>query len=466
MKISWCFSARSMLVYKPSLAIGKSANTLSNKRAALLFLLFMFYGPAIQVVGEFRYVEIVVLVLLVFNFSRAVRYLGNLEKLLISLFLLAAMAHVVADLVTNASIEGTIKRTGTYIILAMLIIGLHWLAHGDVARIRWMLAGYCLSYLIVYLAGIETPSRGYLIGPWRLGLGMATTIGVALMIAWQPRLQRIGGLALLAMAGIHWMSEGRSVAAITAVTGMLALSSSLRSSYYPAPFNPWIVIGFIVFSSVGIICLNYGLEIATENKMFPSEMQKKMETQFASRYGLLGGGRPDAFVALYAISKRPFLGHGSTNLDPDVWYFYSELNAEMYAQMNDYERILLHELNKEWVLGTPSHSHLLGAWADAGIIAALCWFAVLGLCIYVFVRVMFWRHCLAPLIVLIAVSTIWDILFSPGPARMDMAFRILILTHAVKLLRTFDLCMTRNLVVQRRHQISQTSDLGCFAKGP
>jgi hypothetical protein len=390
------------------------------------------------VFGEFRYVEILIVGLLALNFQQALRYLGRWEKRLAGLFLLTATAYIVADLITNAALDGTIKRSGTYVLLALLLIALKWLGRGDPARILWMLAGYCFSYLFVFLAGIETPSRGYLEIPWRLGLGMAATIAVTLAIAWQPRLDRIGALALLALAVVHWMADARALAAITGVTGLLALWASFYSLRRPSSFRLNVVAGFAVLAVVGILGLQYVLTVATENQLFSEQMQRKMEMQLSNPYGLIGGGRGDAIVALYAISKRPIVGHGSTNVDPDVWYLYAKLAAETYAYDGGYQSILGNELNREWVLGTPSHSHLLGAWADAGVLASLSWFAVLGLTIYVLVRVMFWRHSWMPLIVLIAVSTLWDVLFSPGPTRMDMAFRLIVLAYAADMLRSFD----------------------------
>jgi len=414
------------------------------KQKFFLFTIFAFYGPSIKIIGEFRVIEILVIIFLVFNLGAALRNLGKYEKRLIGFFLLAALAHIVADIITDASIDGTLKRAGTYIVLSLLLVGLSWLARGNPVRMIWMLAGYCFSYLVVFLFNVETPSRGYLEAPWRLGLGMASTLGVTLFIALLPRYERIGAFALLALGGIHWLLDARTLAALSVATGFLVFWASFRTQPLPSTFRPFAVARFAALAIAGLVCLNYGLELATKHQLFTEQMQKKMEMQLANPYGLIGGGRPEFVVALLAISKSPLWGHGSTNVDPDVYYLYASLSAETYSHLGDYKGFLEQKLAQEWVLGTPSHSHLLGAWADAGVFASLCWFLVIGSCGYVLVRLMLWRHRFMPLVVLIVLATMWDVLFSPGPTRMDMAFRLLVLTFAVNTLRAFDLRLKQN----------------------
>ncbi|MBK8907399.1 MAG: hypothetical protein IPM60_05715 [Rhodospirillales bacterium] len=163
-----------------------------------------------------------------------------------------------------------------------------------------------------------------------------------------------------------------------------------------------------------------------------------MEQQFSNPYGLLAAARPDTIAALYAISKRPLLGFGSTNVDSNVYDFWVDVSTASYLGQDNYYSLMQNHQARQWELGTPSHSHLFGAWADAGILAALCWFAVLGLSIYVLARSMLWRNPYAPLFVYITLDTIWNVLFSPGPHRMDVALHLMVLVYAAEALRSFD----------------------------
>ncbi len=120
------------------MSLGSSQLAKRQTASILLFGLFALYGPSIRIFGEFRYVEIVVLFLLAINFRQALRYVGKWEKLFAVLFLLTAFMHVISDLVNDASIEGTLKRSFTYIILALLTISIRYLSRGDPRRLRWI----------------------------------------------------------------------------------------------------------------------------------------------------------------------------------------------------------------------------------------------------------------------------------------------------------------------------------------
>ena len=412
-----------------------------------LFVLFALYGPSINIIGEFRYVEIVVLVLLMLNLQDALRYVGRWERIFAGLFLLTAFMQVISDIVNDASVDGTLKRCFTYVILALLIIAVRYLSRGDPARLRWILAGYCLSYVTMLFIG-QTASKNYADLAWRLGLGTAATIAVALVPLFLPRLYKLVGPALLAISAIHIAAGARSVAALVALAGLSATMSAYSQSFTPQRFRPLNIIAFAVVATLAFTGAYFGAKSATEARMFPTELQEKMELQFSNPYGLLAAGRPDTVAALYGVAKSPLLGFGSTNVDPDVYAVYLDVSNSSYIWTDSYDALTDRAWSREWVLGTPSHSHLFGAWVDAGVIAALSWAAVLFACLYVLQRTMFWQHPAQPLFVLVSLLSIWDVLFSPGPIRMDIAIRLAVLIYAIELLHAYD--RTQDTAIQRR----------------
>lgn len=408
------------------------------KQAYWLFLLFAFYGPSINFIGQFRYVEIVVLTLLALNLHRAFRYVGKWEKLFAGLFLLTAFAQVISDLVNDASIEGTLKRSFTYVILAFLLISVRCLSRGDPMRLRWILAGYCLSYATALFLG-NAASRNYEIAAWRLGLGTAVTIAICLIPLWVPRLYRFVGPALIAMSVIHISSGARALAVLVAVAGVLSTVAAWTKRPAPPPrFQPMRAVKVALFGAVGIYGVYQSSLWATQAGLFPEEIQQKMELQFSNPYGILAAGRPDTAAALYGVTKAPFLGFGSTNVDPDVYAFYLDIANSTYVWSEDFADLQARAWAREWTLGTPSHSHLLGAWVDAGVFGALSWATFFGLAIYLLQRTAAWHHSAQPLIVLVAEFVLWDTLFSPGPHRMDVALRLAVLIYGVELLHAAD----------------------------
>jgi hypothetical protein len=402
-----------------------------------LFVLFALYGPSINIIGEFRYVEIVVLVLLMLNLQDALRYVGRWERIFVGLFLLTAFMQVISDIVNDASIDGTLKRCFTYVILALLVVAVRYLSRGDPTRLKWILAGYCLSYVTMLFIG-QSASRGYAEQPWRLGLGTAATIAVAIVPFFLPRFYKLVGPALLALSAVHIAAGARSVAALVALAGLSATWASLSRSVTPQRFRPLNIVAVLLFGAVAVIGAYYGAKSATEARMLPNELQEKMELQFSNPYGLLAAGRPDTVAALYGVAKSPLLGFGSTNVDPDVYAVYLDVSNASYIWTDGYDALTDRSWSREWTLGTPSHSHVFGAWVDAGVIAALSWVAVLFASVYVLQRTMFWRHPAQPVFVLVSLLCIWDVLFSPGPHRMDLAVRLAVLIYAIELLHSYD----------------------------
>ena len=411
-------------------------NTSKTRRPYWLFVLFATYGPAINFMGQWRYMELVLLVLLFLGFQQALSRLGKLERRFIMLFGLAAAAHILSDIINEVAWQGTARRAGTYIVLIAIIITVQWLSRNDPRRMAFMLAGFSLSFLLYVFAGSHI-NPAYAITPWRLGLGAAATLFLCVLIARVPRLHHFGGIALIAVAGVHVVMEARSLAAITAVVGVLALLANLRNRRFPPKLRPRLILLFGVLAIVGISLGMQGLKFAVDNRLLPDELQAKMELQMSHPYGMFAAGRSATVAATYAISRRPFLGYGSIAFDAEIFEFYNELTALQYQDQGNYTQMLLHLNSLDPHFAIPSHSHLFGAWVDAGILAAVGWMAFLGLAFYVLARAMFWHHAWSALFVFVALSSIWDVLFSPGPNRVDIALKLMVLAYAVHLFQAF-----------------------------
>lgn len=416
----------------------------------LLFAIFLLYGPSVHIVGQFRYAEMVILVLLFINWNRAQKYIGNWEWLFFKLFLLAAFSQVVSDIVNDADLAGTLKRSFTYIILAFLILGVRFVSRGDLGRLRWIWLGYCLSYVVVLFIG-QSSSAHYNVMPWRLGLGAAVTMIICLVTLWKPRLYPAIGLSLIALSAVHLTFGARSLAALVFLSGILSIAGAMKGDHVLREFRLGRIVAVTVIGIAGVIGIYEGARIATELNMFPSQVQVKMQQQFSNPYGILAAGRPDTVAAIYGITKKPLLGFGSTNVDPDVYAYYAKLDAANFIATGYYEDIFNTKLNAEWRLGTPSHSHLFGAWVDAGVAAALGWIAYIAMAIYLLQRIMRFHHPIVPLLITVSLFVVWDTLFSPGPIRMDVAIRLSILIYGVEFIRSLE---PRGLRPRRRsHRI-------------
>src|SRR3546814_4397176 len=90
-----------------------------------------------------------------------------------------------------------------------------------------------------------------------------------------------------------------------------------------------------------------------------------------------------------------------------------------WRERTDFRTIYQDTFYQEWEGGLPSHSHFFGAWVDSGILAGLSWLAVLVISILAIMQGLAWRHPIVPVFIFVASPTIWDVIFPPGPHRMD-----------------------------------------------
>ncbi len=401
-----------------------------------LFLLFAAYGPGVNFMGQWRFVEIILLLLLFLNLKKVTPHIGRLERRFILLFSFTAFMHIIADLINDASFHETIKRVGTYLVLALLIIPVQWLSRKDPRRIAFMLAGFCMSWVLLLFIGSNI-NPAYALVPWRLGLGGAATLFLCVLIASMPRFYRFGSFALVFLAGVHVVMNARTLAAMAFLVGIFCFLGFTQNKRFPAKFRLDFVMIIALLAVIATSVGMYGLRIAVENKMLPEEMNQKMERQLNHPYGLLAAGRPETVTALYAISKKPFIGYGSTAYDADINGFHAELVSLKFEEQDNFEKLLRNLYVQKRSHGIPAHSHVFREWVDAGVLAAISWISILGLAIYVLSRSMFWHNSWAPLFVFVSISTMWDVLFSPGPTRIDIALKLMVMifaTHQFKFL--------------------------------
>lgn len=419
---------------------GQRQATVRTRQTVGLWLFFLMatYGPAVNIVGEFRYTELAVLAILAFQLKGVVQNLGSTGRMFVALFFLTAFAQTLADIYHAAPIDGTLKRTATYIILGLLIAGLRQLSRGSEVRVLLIVAGYCLSYLIVYVFGIPVVGRWYHEMPWRLGLGTAMTVLLGVVIIAIPQLAKLRGPLLIAMGLVHFIAGGRSIGGVVLGAGLLTMLGQAIGGPAPPQLKPTRLAAYSVLGLIGLFASYQIIVFATEQRWFPDETQKKMEAQINSPAGLLAAGRPDTATALYAISKRPITGYGTGAPDPEINAYYAYIASSAYFEEDNYSDVLGGLLSRGFELGIPSHSHIFSAWAEGGILAIWSWVFTLGVCLYVTARCTLWNDPRTALFLMVALLTVWDVIFSPGPTRMDIAVRVVVLCFAIDLFRLFD----------------------------
>jgi hypothetical protein len=146
--------------------------------------------------------------------------------------------------------------------------------------------------------------------------------------------------------------------------------------------------------------------------------QRRYRGESQHELGVLGSGRISHVVGgLIAVSESPIIGYGSWPLDRYGFYFKV---CEFFGTK---------PIPGYYKLGypaIPSHSHIVSAWVEHGILAVPFWLYVL----FVASRAIF-----APIadpkrlqlwVLTAAVATLWNVLFSPISYRMELSMTLVI----------------------------------------
>jgi O-antigen ligase len=133
--------------------------------------------------------------------------------------------------------------------------------------------------------------------------------------------------------------------------------------------------------------------------------QDSMRRREASSLGFLLSGRSESLISTRAIAESPILGHGSWARDPEYVTRYIEILRARGVRQDTAALV-------RW--GTiPTHSHLLGAWVEAGLLGALFWAYCLALTVRAAAQVTLSGMKGSVVVGFLMILLSWDILFSP-----------------------------------------------------
>lgn len=396
-------------------------------RLAAIAVLPLMMAFEINLIGTMFAGELVVLallpVLLMLRFERLRRPdLG----LLLGLLALYMLAQALTDVVRGTALNELLRGWSRLLFFTANFLVLYLLVGTDRRRI--------LLYVCAAVAGgvLYQFIRGDLpLWSWKVGFAKPVTIVALLALVALPFLagrRLVVPLALVGLAVLNLYLDYRSLAGVLLVTACLvALPALLRwLGHVPRPL-PWrrLVPLTMLIMAIGIGALE-GYGHAAKSGWLGEGARRKHESQAAlGDLGVLLGGRSEALASLAAIRDRPLLGHGSWPSDPK----YAELQATRLWQLGFTPRYLAPQTDL-----IPTHSHLFGAWVEAGIGGAAFWFGVILMVIRGLGNLHASRDPLRPMFLYILVLFLWDILFSPfaGFRRVDDAFALLVMLRALR----------------------------------
>jgi hypothetical protein len=263
--------------------------------------------------------------------------------------------------------------------------------------------------IIIYLLGLSVsliakyyyqPMEAYQFDPWKWAFGWPITVIFVCVatVYYKPGKSLVTTLCLLAACSLNFYFNFRSMALFCFGTACCVLLSGRK------PRRPDFLKIFIVGSALGLALWMFsGLYVyIVSNGYLGLKAEQKFDDQSAGDGTILLASRNESLSSLQAIMDSPIIGHGSWAKDPQ----YSELLRSSLAQ-----RGYKTQSTREDTI--PTHSHIAGAWVEAGIGGIFFWILVLIITGKGLVSFLSLPMALRPLGYFCAISLLWDIPFSP-----------------------------------------------------
>jgi hypothetical protein len=355
--------------------------------------------------------------------SDRIRIPDRSARIVIALFLLWFEGQAITDFVLRTPIDNIARGWAMIILSAVSFVTIYTLIGDSSRRLILFAAGMACGVVVRYFVDPGLFASGY---PWKFGYGFAVTLAIVLAAVATHRSPLVAS-AIVMLAGATNLVEGyRSMALICIATAAIIVGQQARR-LFPRVGSTMLVL----ILAAGSLGLAYTYDSLAASGALGFKAQEKFDLQSSGALGVILGGRGDIVAAFLAIRDSPILGHGSWATDPNLKYTLSadalllSLGYHVFPPAPQDEPLL------------PSHSHLLGAWANAGILGAVFWLWVAWLAARSIAAT--WRSddACAVLFAFLACSLLWDLFFSPYGAERRIVTPYYIVA-AIMILRRSD----------------------------
>lgn len=403
-------------------AIQSSRSDFLGNAFACFIPMLMFLE--VKVVGRLFVSEILLLCMLPFLLMARGRLLfASLPKKLILIGLAWLVSQIVTDVMRGTPFEDWSRGWSKISFLLLNFSAIYLYLNGKEKRFFMFAVGLVLGQILAYFFNPNIYAEGH---PWKFGYGSAITL--LAVLASQIRIfegRRFSSSAIIVGMGLLNFYMGfRSLGMICLlVGGFVAVKQSNRFGLKKTKRSTVAMLILMgSFTIYGITAL-YGY-VANEGWL-GDEASEKHLIQSSGDLGMLVGGRNEIYASSQAIIDSPIIGHGSWAKDQK----YADLLVYALRQQG---YIISGQSESDLI---PSHSYIMGAWVEAGIVGAIFWLWALVLTARALLATYGAKSELAPLIAFVAFNLLWSIPFSPfgGDARFYAAYYLALMIFALTL---------------------------------
>jgi hypothetical protein len=385
--------------------------------AAGVFSLGLLGAFQLKLIGTISAAEFALLAVLPFTFVAA-RELDRRVQLLLLLGAAWLWNQVVTDLVRHSAFVDYSRGWSKIAFALVNLLALWFLVGRRLDRQLLFASGLAAAFALRFALNPSELAQG---DPWKFGFAVPVTLGIAIASSTTfARRKWFVQPALLASASVLNMMLGfRSLAGVCFLAAVLLTLRSRRAG--GVRLTPT---ALAVIAAASAVAFFVGYQRAAKDGVLGPAAAVKFENQSRGTGGLFLAGRPEAYASALAIRDSPFIGHGSWPSNPKYRLaMVGELRSRGYLAYEPFETDRI-----------PTHSYLLGAWVEAGILGAVFWAAVLALCVSALLAIHQSHTRFAALGSFLGFWLIWDVLFSPfgTDGRVIVPFAIVVLVSALR----------------------------------
>ncbi len=365
------------------------------------------YCLEMELIGRLFVNEIFLLLLLPFLvFKRGGVLKEKLPRTVLTLGVAWLSAQILTDLVRNIELQDSLRG---------------W------AKIAFTLTNFSAAYLLLnnidrrfflYVVGLAAgsllqiflhPNPAFDLESWKFGYAYPLTqFGVLVAVVAGARGRWPIPVTILCALGLaNFLFGARGFGTILFLAAALIVLKNLGRDFLLRQ-TKLAIVSLVAIGFLGAVGIPSGYEYAAGSGLLGPEAQEKYERQSSGSLPLIISGRPQMIAGVMAIADAPILGHGSWAKDKEyaiqLLQTMERLGFEFRIERDDYELGML----------IPSHSHLLGAWVEAGVVGAIFWsFALVIAARALFGFLLAGHDRLDPLMAQSVLAIMWSILFSP-----------------------------------------------------
>ena len=350
-----------------------------------------------------------------------------------NLLILWIIGACISDFVNHAAFWQLMRGIAVPVVVFCNSVCIYHHLRRDPHNLKWLIFGIALSDIISIFV-FQSGSAGDLAAEGDLSGAVDAVIGYKLfwsntIITWfslpikcwyfsTPLLFQY--VAIVVMAAASVISGGRSMFAVTCLSGLLLVIGSKSIDVIRKIHRKFPLI------LLAVLCLAIAVKgaysYAAKHGYLNAEETEKYYDQSSKGTGflaLLMSGRSEFFVGLIAALDKPLLGHGSCALDEQG---YRDEFLSKYGTTEEINKALEDRQFRAQMgirVGViPAHSHVITYWMWHGIPGLLFWLYVLKLAI----DTMWKRLAIIPewfgYFAVVVPAWLWDYFFSPFGQRV------------------------------------------------